>query len=205
MRASAASPLVSPRLTLRAFRGTDAHELLWLYQANRERLSDSFPNAVASLIDEDAARIYIQSKAVEWEGRTGFWYGIVSRFTPSGPKLIGQVQIKNVDWDLSRAEIGYLLAQEFEGRGLMSEALGLILETCFDSLGLNKVFLRTIVGNARSSKLAERFGFTKEGTLREEFLTLGRKRVDLDYFGMLSREFSGARRDALPRPVSDAP
>jgi len=40
------------------------------------------------------------------------------------------------------------------------DAFGL-LRFCFDSLGLNKVFLRTIVGNNRSSKLAERFGFLK--------------------------------------------
>jgi RimJ/RimL family protein N-acetyltransferase len=205
MTASAPSTLVSPRLTLRAFGAADARELLSLYQSNRERFSDGFPKSVASLIDEDAARIYIQSKAIEWEARTGFWYGILSRFNPSEPKLIGQVQIKNVDWELSRAEIAYLLDREFEGRGLMSEALGLILEACFDSLGLNKVFLRAIVGNARSSKLAERFGFTKEGTLREDFLTLGKKRVDLDYFGLLSAEFNQTRRGALPRSGSDAP
>jgi RimJ/RimL family protein N-acetyltransferase len=193
MTTSAPSPLVSPRLTLRAFRATDASELLHLYQSNRERLSDSFPKSVASLIDEDTARIYIQGKATEWEAGTGFWYGILSRFNPGEPRLIGQVQIKNVDWELSRAEIAYLLDREFEGRGLMSEALSLILEACFDSLGLNKVFLRAIVGNDRSSKLAQRFGFIKEGTLREEFLTLDGKRVDLNYFGMLSSEFNSTR------------
>jgi RimJ/RimL family protein N-acetyltransferase len=48
------------------------------------------------------------------------------------------------------------------------------LKACFDLLGLNKVFLRTIVGNDRSTRLAERFGFIKEGVLREEFLTLER-------------------------------
>jgi RimJ/RimL family protein N-acetyltransferase len=181
-------------------RAADARELVSLYQSNRERFSDGFPKAVASVIDEDGARIYIQSKAIEWEAQTGFWYGIRSRLGPSQPKLIGQVQIKNVDWELARAEIAYLLDREFEGRGLMSEAVGLILEACFDSLELNKIFLRAIVGNARSSKLALRFGFTKEGTLREEFLTLGQKRVDLDYFGLLSAEFNQARRSAPSLP-----
>jgi RimJ/RimL family protein N-acetyltransferase len=180
----------------------DASELLRLYQSNRERLSDSFPQSVACLKDEDSARSYIQSKAIDWEAGTGFWYGILSRFNPNEPKLIGQVQIKNLDWELSRAEIAYLLDQEFEGRGLMSEALGLILEVCFDSLELNKVFLRTIVGNDRSSKLAERFGFIKEGILREEFLTLDKKRVDLNYFGMLSSEFNNTRRGRSPGPIS---
>jgi len=105
---------------------------------------------------------------------------------------------ENVDWELSRAEIAYLLDREHEGRGLMSEALGLILKACFDLLGLNKVFLRTIVGNDRSTKLAERFGFIKEGVLREEFLTLDNRRVDLNYFGMLSSEFNDPRRGGLP-------
>ena len=198
MPTSAPSPLVSPLLTLRAFRATDASELLRVYQSNRARLSDSFPNSVASLRDEDAARSYIHSKAIDWEASTGFWYGIFSRFNSGEPRLIGQVQIKNVDWELSRAEIAYLLDREHEGRGLMSEALGLILKACFDLLGLNKVFLRTIVGNDRSTKLAERFGFVKEGVLREEFLTLDNRRVDLNYFGMLSSEFNDPRRGGLP-------
>jgi len=111
------------------------------------------------------------------------------RSAPPDPRSVGIV----LRWDLSRAEIAYLLDREHEGRGLMSEALGLVLKACFGPLGLNKVFLRTIVGNDRSSKLAERFGFTREGVLREEFLTLDRRRVDLNYFGMLSSEFNHRR------------
>ena len=45
-----------------------------------------------------------KAKAIEWEAGAGFWYGILSRFIPGEPRLIGQVQIKNVDWEVSRAD-----------------------------------------------------------------------------------------------------
>jgi RimJ/RimL family protein N-acetyltransferase len=50
------------------------------------------------------------------------------------------------------------------------------------------MFLRTIMDNRRSEALAMRLGFTREGTLRGEFLTLDGRRVDLHYFGLLASE-----------------
>src|SRR5260370_12013983 len=99
---SAPSPLVSPRLTVRAFRAADASELLQLYQSNRERLSDSFPNSVASLRDEDSARSYIHGKAIDWEAAAGFWYGIFSPFNPGQPTLPRPVQNNIIHSQLPR-------------------------------------------------------------------------------------------------------
>jgi RimJ/RimL family protein N-acetyltransferase len=71
----------------------------------------------------------------------------------------------------------------------MTETFAAILRVGFGELGLGKLFLRAIVGNARScSRLARRFGFTREGVLREEFAALDGRRVDLEYYGLLARE-----------------
>jgi RimJ/RimL family protein N-acetyltransferase len=45
-----------------------------------------------------------------------------------------------------------------------------------------------IAGNERSARVARRFGFTREGVLREEFTTLDGRRVDLEYYGLLAHE-----------------
>jgi len=64
---------------------------------------------------------------------------------------------------------------------------------CFDDLGLYKVFMRIVVGNERSFKLARRCGFILEGTLRGEFLAGGRSRVNVRYFSLF-------RTDEQQRP-----
>jgi len=104
--------------------------------------------------------------------------------------LIGQAQLKNLDWAVRRAELAYLLDRGAEGQGLMAEAITGLLAIAFSRLELRKVFLRSIVGNARSAALARRLGFAHEGTLRQEFRTFDGAIVDLEYFGLLASDYS---------------
>ncbi|MCG7287093.1 GNAT family N-acetyltransferase [Cellulomonas sp. ACRRI] len=64
------------------------------------------------------------------------------------------------------AEIGYWLAPEARGRGLMSRSVDLVLDAAFGRLELVRVFWRAFVGNAPSRAVAERAGFRVEGELR---------------------------------------
>ncbi|MET0435299.1 MAG: GNAT family protein [Cellulomonas sp.] len=64
------------------------------------------------------------------------------------------------------AEIGYWLAPEARGRGLMSRSVELVLDAAFGRLGLVRVFWRAFVGNGPSRAVAERAGFRVEGELR---------------------------------------
>src|SRR5205814_7669212 len=109
------------------------------------------------------------------------------------------IQIKNLDWSVPKGEIAYLLDREAEGRGYMTETFEAILRVAFGELGLGKLFLRAIVGNERSARLARKFGFTREGVLREEFATHDGRRVDLEYYGVLPREVTPPVVRHMPR------
>ena len=174
------------RVRLRALQRGDGPALARLYAANRDRFADSFPKSVAALVDDEAGEAYVAERAAEWTARKAYWFGIWLRET-----LVGQIQIKNLDWSVPKGEIAYLLDREAEGRGYMTETFEAILRVAFGELGLGKLFLRAIVGNERSAWLARKFGFTREGVLREEFATLDGRRVDLEYYGLLAREFKG--------------
>jgi ribosomal-protein-serine acetyltransferase len=176
------------RVVLRALRSSDAAALVELFRANRERLADSFPGAVAEVADHGRGEAYVAAKIAERTAGNGFWYALFGRGTEM---LIGQVQLKNVDWSVQRAELAYLIDRKAEGTGLMREALEALLAVGFHELGLRKIFLRTIVGNARSAAIAGRLGFVHEGTLRQDFKTLSGAIVDLEYFGLLAAEFRG--------------
>jgi len=184
---SAPNVIDASRITLRALRSSDAPALVQLFRANRDRLADSFPTSVAQLADAGRGEEYVASKAAEWAAGKGFWYGLWDRQSSA---LIGQAQIKNLDWSVRRAELAYLLDRGAERRGLMAEAVTALLDVAFSRLELRKVFLRSIVGNSRSAALARRFGFVHEGTLRQEFRTFHGAIVDVEYFGLLASDYS---------------
>ncbi|MCH8815245.1 MAG: GNAT family N-acetyltransferase [Chloroflexi bacterium] len=95
-----------------------------------------------------------------------------------------------------RATVGYGLAPEYWGRGLMTEALGTVIGYGFAELRLNKIEATTNVQNERSAALLRRLGFQLEGTLREH---RNRRGVvgDAWFFGLLVREWVSPARDQI--------
>jgi RimJ/RimL family protein N-acetyltransferase len=70
------------------------------------------------------------------------------------------------------AEIGFWLAAETRGAGLMTKAVRLVVENAFDpgGLGLDRLLWRAQVGNWPSRKVAWRLGFRFDGTVRSEIV-----------------------------------
>lgn len=87
-----------------------------------------------------------------------------------------------------RGTIGYQLAPECWGQGLMTAALKAIIVYGFADLGLNKIEATVNVNNERSAKLLRRLGFQLEGTIRDY---RNRRGVfgDSWFFGLLKREW----------------
>ncbi len=93
-----------------------------------------------------------------------------------------------------RCEIGYDLSPQYWGRGYMSEALGAVLALGFDELFLNRIGAIVHPENAGSLRLLERFGFSREGVLRDWHCRDG---IYHDHvtLSLLAREW---RRSAVP-------
>ena len=64
-------------------------------------------------------------------------------------------------------EVGYVVAPWARARGLASTALGALCDWAFAALGLRRIEWRAYVGNVASRRVAEKAGFTMEGTQRE--------------------------------------
>ncbi|MDR1630701.1 MAG: GNAT family N-acetyltransferase [Oscillospiraceae bacterium] len=56
-------------------------------------------------------------------------------------------------------EIGYVLAKEFWGQGLMPEAVREVLRFCFEDCGLDAVSIGHFAENAQSRRVIEKCGF----------------------------------------------
>ena len=87
-----------------------------------------------------------------------------------------------------RAEIGYVLTDEEErDKGYMKEALAEIIRYGFNKMNLHRIEALIEPSNIPSLKLAVRFGFVKEGHLREHYFKDG-KMEDSVLYALLKTE-----------------
>lgn len=94
-----------------------------------------------------------------------------------GP-IIGQCNLSNIVRGAFQAcHLGYNIAPDHEGRGLMSEAVEAIVELAFGQLNLHRVMANYLPSNERSRRLLERQGFIIEG-LAPQYLMIGGKWQD---------------------------
>ncbi len=90
---------------------------------------------------------------------------------------------------VAAAMLGYSIAERFQGRGLMHEALALLVRHAFDELGLHKVHASFDLANARSAAVLKRLGFVYEGRLRGHLLIGGVWR-DLEQMSLLNERWA---------------
>lgn len=87
----------------------------------------------------------------------------------------------------ARAELGYVLAREHWGKGLMPEAVRAVIRFGFGRMGLNRLEARCVAENTASARVMEKAGMTYEGTLREQMFIKGAYR-DMKLYSILRRE-----------------
>ena len=103
--------------------------------------------------------------------------------------IIGRCGIHNWNVEHRRAEIGYVIEIEsYKRKGLMAEALNVIIEYGFDKMNLNRIEALFGSGNIPSLRLMEKNNFIKEGLLRQHYYTAD-KYEDSILFSKLHHEY----------------
>jgi RimJ/RimL family protein N-acetyltransferase len=103
-----------------------------------------------------------------------------------------------------RAEIGYVLGRAHWRQGLMREALGALIDYCFQALDMNRLEATIDPDNHPATRLATQLGFRCEGArLRERLLVAGRYR-DVALYGLLRRDWRAGPARALAPAGSDS-
>ncbi len=111
-------------------------------------------------------------------------------------KLIGHARLDNIDEHDRRASLAIGIDDSSSlGKGLGSEAIGLVLEYAFDSRKLHRVSLRVLDYNTRAIRAYQKCGFVIEGRERQAAFVDGEWVDDL-IMGILEPDFR--RRTAVP-------
>jgi RimJ/RimL family protein N-acetyltransferase len=83
-------------------------------------------------------------------------------------QFIGSSGLLRIDWQVRKFEIGYWVSTPFSGQGYITEAVEGITNFAINELQANRIEIRCDSRNKRSTRIAERLGFTMEGILRNE-------------------------------------
>lgn len=102
-------------------------------------------------------------------------------------KIIGGAGMHHWDLATKRAQIGYWISKEYEGKGIVTKCLIKFIDFLFDKIGLNKIEIHFLPANSRSAKVATRLGFKVEGVIRQSIMRNGLPE-DMVVTGLLKSE-----------------
>ncbi|MGE8232667.1 MAG: GNAT family N-acetyltransferase [Stenotrophomonas sp.] len=173
--------LSSPRLRLREVRDGDAAALFAIHGDARVMRYWSYP-AWTELAQAEQKIADIQRQRREED------ILIWAIADATSDLLIGSSAVFYLNLEQGRAEIGYSLHPDWQGRGLASEALQLVLGYAFNKLGLRRIEADIDPRNLPSCRLVERLGFVREGLLRERWHVNG-EICDSAIYGLLRQDF----------------
>ena len=170
--------VVDAELELRQLASEHAVALFSLTEANRAYLREWLPwlDSVRVVSDTEGfiaktLHTYAESKAFV----CGIW---------RNGRLVGTIGHGRIEWDNKISHVGYWLAADCQGSGIVTRSCRALIDHAFDTLNLNRIEICTAVGNHRSEAIPRRLGLSSEG-IRRQGEWLYDRFVDLNVFAVL--------------------
>jgi ribosomal-protein-serine acetyltransferase len=188
------------RILLRLLRPGEG-ELLWeAIEESREHLRpwqvwvDWHESSRHSELDVRRARVaFLRREAVPY----GIWHR-------GDGRLLGRVQLEDINWRTRTFGVGYWLRASATGRGIVTEAVILVCRLAFEKLEAIRVGLLVDSLNERSIAVPRRLAFSPEGRVRNERLNSAGRPQDTLIFGLTREDYFGGEingwKDWSPPP-----
>jgi ribosomal-protein-alanine N-acetyltransferase len=165
--------ILTNRLLIRLAEAHDVPVLLRYYRENADHLAPTSPLVPPDFLTD---AFWLRQVA---RNNDDFAYGRAVKlvlFDTSEPgRMIGQISLNNIVHGAAYfCDLGYSLAEDRQGHGLMQEGLVSVIRYAFDELGLHRVKAAYLPTNERSGRVLRRLGFVIEGYARDYLLIQGR-------------------------------
>lgn len=183
-------PRISGRgVVLREHRDTDAERIV--EACSDERTAYWLPDMPSPYTLDDAHGFIESRREQRAEGKGLSW--VVA--DPETDELLANISLFDLD-KRGDAEIGYWTHPSARGRGVMTEACGLVVRHAFvpkedGGLGLRRLHIIAAEGNAASRRVIEANGFVETGRMRQENPLRDGSYTDTVYYDLLLSEYPG--------------
>ena len=161
------SIIVDNKILLRTYEADDAQELFNAVNSSRKHLHP-WLDWVSKTTRAEHSLQFIKTSQHQLHTQEALALGIFYN-----DKIIGGIGMHQWDQQTKRAQIGYWICHEYEGKGIINKCLLRFVDFLFDKIGLNKVEIHFVPANKRSAKVAERLGARIEGVIRQSVIRNG--------------------------------
>lgn len=164
----------------------DATPLFALIDDSRAQLAQWLPwvENLKSIADEEAFLVKMMARF-----GTGTSLNAVIRFKGQAAGMISFNKFHAMD---QSTDIGYWLGNKFVGHGIMHRAVTGMCDLGFTDYRMHKIIIEAAVDNQRSNQVAEKAGFTWDGSIRASML-LADGYHDGNIWTMLADEWQSKR------------
>jgi ribosomal-protein-serine acetyltransferase len=173
-------------LELRPLQAHDAEVMFNRVEHNRAYL-DPWLRWSGRIHTLDDTRSLIERFAKKLAAGDGFHAGIWYQ-----GQLAGGLVCHQINRESNKSEIGYWLAAQFRGKGIVTCACHAVIDYLFNHEKLHRIEIQCATDNVPSRAVAERLGFTFEGIKREsEWITSSYR--DHALYAMLDYEWPSTK------------
>jgi ribosomal-protein-serine acetyltransferase len=176
------SIIIDNSILMRSYEVDDAQELFNAVNHSRQHLHP-WLDWVDKTTKPEHSLHFIQQSLHQLHTQEALALGIFNNH-----KIIGGVGLHHWEQPMKKAQIGYWVSKDFEGKGVITQCLIRFVDFLFEKIGLNKIEIHFIPANARSAKVAERLGCKIEGVIRQSYMRNG-KPEDIVITGLLKSEW----------------
>ena len=162
---------------------TNAEKAFALVMANYEHLHEWSPWVNENFSLESVKEYYKRTLARFAFNEDEIGLNIVYK-----SEIVGGTGFHDIDRVDKSAEIGYWLAKDSTGKGLVTKSVAKLLDYAFDEMKLNRIAIKCVPENAKSRAIPEKLGFTLEGIERQAGW-LHTRFVDHVVYSMLAKEW----------------
>lgn len=165
---------------IRKWKLSDAKDLASVI--SNKKIQDNLRDGLPYPYTEQDATDYISAMLSEDENET---FAFAITIDNKAIVSIGAFRQKNIH--RHTAEIGYYIAEEYWGKGLMTEAVKQICSYIFDKSNIVRIYAEPFSYNKASCRVLEKAGFLYEGTLRSNAIKNG-KTIDMLMYSRLKTD-----------------
>lgn len=168
--------ITTKRCLLTLLQHYDYQLLLDYYQQNRAHLSPWEPQRDSEYFTEFSMRKRLQaSNDLFVHGGAVHFVAFSINDAVESLQIIGVCNFTNiVRGPFQACNLGYSIAERYQGQGLMREILEAAIDYMFEQRDLHRIMANYIPENRRSGKLLSSLGFEKEGLAKDYLSIAGR-------------------------------
>ncbi len=153
--------LTTERLLLRRLKATDETALFSL--RSNDTINKYIDRPKQTSLEESQQFITRINNGIK-ENKSMYWAITIK----DNPQLIGTICLWHFSDDKKTAEIGYELNPDFQGQGIMNEALKKVIELAFQTIGITTIEAYTHKDNTKSTSLLLKNNFSIDVTRKDE-------------------------------------